>query len=114
MIGRQTILGAAVFLLLFALTLNDAGSADAKKRYSVRGLGATTCSKYLEDRNLDAKQSEQFAHWFTGFLTAYNWLKPDTYDIAARSTSRDGLCAISISTAGKIQSSESSMRCRVS
>ena len=84
MIGRQTILGAAAFLLLFALTLNDAGSADAKKRYSVRGLGATTCSKYLEDRNLDAKQSEQFAHWFTGFLTAYNWLKPDTYDIAAQ------------------------------
>jgi len=84
MVGKRMILGATAFLLLFALTLNDAGSADAKKRYSVRGLGATTCSKYLEDRNLDAKQSEQFAHWFTGFLTAYNWLQPDTYDIAAQ------------------------------
>ena len=82
MICKRKILGATVLLLLSALTLNDAGSADAKKRFSVRGLGATTCGKYLEDRNLEAKNSSQFAHWFTGFLTAYNWLQPDTYDIA--------------------------------
>jgi hypothetical protein len=84
MICKRKILGATVFLLLSALTLNDAGSADANKRFSVRGLGATTCGKYLEERNLDAKQSEQYAHWFTGFLTAYNWLQPDTYDISAQ------------------------------
>lgn len=84
MICKRKILGATAFLLLTALTLNDAGSADANKRFSVRGLGATTCSKYLEERNLDAKQSEQYAHWFTGFLTAYNWLQPDTYDISAQ------------------------------
>ena len=84
MIGKRQILGATAFLLLSVLTLNDAGSADANKRFSVRGLGATTCSKFLEERNLDAKQSEQYAHWFTGFLTAYNWLQPDTYDISAQ------------------------------
>jgi hypothetical protein len=82
MIGKRTILGATAFLLLSALAMNDAGSADANKRFSVRGLGATTCSKFLEERNLDAKGSEQYAHWFTGFLTAYNWLQADTYDIA--------------------------------
>lgn len=82
MIAKRKILGATAFLLLSALALNDAGSADANKRFSVRGLGTTTCSKYLQERNLDAKQSEQYAHWFTGFLTAYNWLQPDTYDIA--------------------------------
>ena len=84
MIGKRFILGATTFLLLSALALNDANSADAKKRFSVRGLGATTCSKYLEGRNLDAKQSEQYAHWFTGFITAYNWLQPETYDIAVQ------------------------------
>ncbi len=84
MICKRMILGATAFLLLSALALNDAGSADANKRFSVRGLGATTCSKFLEERNLDAKQSEQYAHWFTGFLTAYNWLQPDTYDISAQ------------------------------
>ena len=84
MIGKRTVLGAMALFLLSALTSNEAGSADANSRFSVRGLGATTCSKYLEERNLDAKQSEQYAHWFTGFLTAYNWLQPDTYDISAQ------------------------------
>ena len=84
MIPKRTILAAMAFLLLFGLTVNDADSADAKKRFSVRGLGTTTCSKYLEDRNLDAKKTIQYAHWFTGFLTAYNWLQPDTYDISAQ------------------------------
>jgi hypothetical protein len=84
MIGKRTILGATAFLLFSALAMHDAGSADANKRFSVRGLGATTCSKFLEERNLDAKGSEQYAHWFTGFLTAYNWLQPDTYDISAQ------------------------------
>ena len=83
MIGKRTILGAAAFLLFFALGMDDAGSADANKRFSVRGLGTKTCSKYLEERNLDAKQAElDYSNWFTGFITAYNWLKPDTYDIS--------------------------------
>jgi hypothetical protein len=82
MICKRTILGATAFLLLSALTLHDADSADANKRYSVRGLGTKTCSNFLSDRNLDAKQSEEYANWLTGFVTAYNWLKPDTYDIS--------------------------------
>ena len=84
MIGKRTVLGATALLLLFAFTAHEAGSADAKNRFSVHGLGVTTCGKYLQERNLDAKQSEQYAHWFTGFLTAYNFLQPDTYDIAAQ------------------------------
>jgi len=82
MICKRTILGATTLLLLSALTLHDADSADAKKKFSVRGLGTKTCSNFLSDRNLDAKQSEEYANWFTGFVTAYNWLQPDTYDIA--------------------------------
>jgi len=90
MIGKRNILGATAFVLLSALALNGAESADANKQFSVRGLGTTTCSKYLEERNRDATQSVKFAHWFTGFLTAYNWLKPDTFDIAPQYKS-DGL-----------------------
>jgi len=81
MVCKRKILGATAFLLS-ALTLNDAGSADVKKIFNVRGLGSNTCGKYLQERNLDAKQSEEYADWLTGFLTAYNWLQPETYDIA--------------------------------
>jgi len=84
MIGKRTVLGATALFLLSVLLPHEAGSADAKSRFSVRALGVTTCSKYLEERNLDAKDSEKYAHWFTGFITAYNYLQPDTYDIAAQ------------------------------
>lgn len=82
MIGKRMMAGATALLLFSGLAVGDVSGADANKRFSVRGLGATTCSKYLEERNLDSEGSEQYAHWLTGFLTAYNWLQADTYDIA--------------------------------
>ncbi|HUL07828.1 MAG TPA: hypothetical protein VLV76_16020 [Candidatus Acidoferrum sp.] len=82
MICKRILVGTTAFLLLCVLAANDAGSADAKKRFSVRGLGTKTCSGFLEDRNLHPKESEEYANWFTGFLSAYNWLQPDTYDIS--------------------------------
>ncbi len=81
MISRQTTLGAVVPFLLIALAANSAGSADAKRQFSVRGLGTHTCTEYLEARNQE-KETAEYANWLTGFFTAYNWLEPDTYDIA--------------------------------
>jgi hypothetical protein len=75
----------AAVVLVAGVALSEADAADKNNRYSVRGLGTTTCSKYLEKRNLNVEDSDQFANWFTGFLTAYNWLKPETYDIAPAS-----------------------------
>jgi len=84
MIGKRITLGAMAFLMLSALAMKDAGSADVKQRFSARGLGTNTCARYLQDRNdADAAaKSDRYVDWFTGFLTAYNWLQPDTYAIA--------------------------------
>ena len=64
-------------LMTPALPMQKSATASA-------ALARRPASKYLEDRNLDAKQSEQFAHWFTGFPRLTTALKPDTYDIAAQ------------------------------
>jgi|SRR5262249_9456992 len=85
MTDRRTALGAAVFFLLAAMATNNAGSADAKRQYSVRGLGTHACSEYLNASNQDENAAAQYADWLTGFFTAYNWLEPDTYDIAPAS-----------------------------
>ena len=77
MAKRVAFAGAAAILALSALASARSEAADQNARFSVRGLGTTTCTKYL-----DASESEEFVHWITGFLTAYNWLTPDTYDIA--------------------------------
>jgi len=82
MMIKRFVVSLTTVLVLLGVGLDGAVAADASDRFSVRGLGATTCSKYLEQRNLNVDDSVQYAHWLTGFLTAYNWLQPDTYDIA--------------------------------
>jgi hypothetical protein len=77
MIEKAAFVGVAAILSLSALASARSEAADKDARFSVRGLGTTSCTKYL-----DAAESEEFVHWITGFLTAYNWLTPDTYDIA--------------------------------
>jgi hypothetical protein len=79
---RQVIVGVAVAIVLLGQGAGGAAAADAKQRFSARGLGTTTCGKYLEARNLNAKDSLVYADWMMGFITAYNWLKSDTYDVA--------------------------------
>jgi hypothetical protein len=82
---REAALAAAAALLAAAGFGTKVGeAADIDNRFSVRGLGTTSCSVYLESRDNGAGESEPFAHWFTGFLTAYNWLQPDTFDISAQ------------------------------
>jgi hypothetical protein len=85
MLDRWPTVGLAAAVVIAALALDETAAADKNNRYSVRGLGTTTCGKYLEMRNLNVDESDQYANWLTGFLTAYNWLKPETYDIAPAS-----------------------------
>lgn len=82
MVSKYWVFAIGGCLIAAAIGSKSAGAADANDRFSVRGLGATTCGKYLENRNLNVNETDQYAHWLTGFLTAYNWLQPDTYDIA--------------------------------
>jgi hypothetical protein len=79
---KAALAGMAAILVLAAVGITRGEAADKNNRFSVRGLGTTSCSKYLEIRNLNNEESQEFVHWFTGFLTAYNWQEPDTYDIA--------------------------------
>ncbi len=81
--NREAALAAAA-LLAAGLGAAVGEAADADNRFSVRGLGTTSCGEYLELRGNDAGDSEPFAHWLTGFLTAYNWLQPETFDISAQ------------------------------
>lgn len=79
---RRLIAGALAAAMLLPSGWTGAAAADAKNMYKLRGLGAMTCSKYLEDRRTDLAGTESYADWLTGYLTAYNYLTPDTYDIA--------------------------------
>lgn len=83
MIGQRIALATLAFVVLPGFAANGVSAADAANRFSARGLGTKDCSIYLEARAAGLQESEPYAHWFMGFLTAYNWLEPDTYDVSA-------------------------------
>src|SRR5215470_3921479 len=82
MTRRQTAVGVAFAFLLVPVLTDSADSADAKRQFAVRGVGTHACSEYLKTSHDDEAGTTQYADWLTGFITAYNWLQPDTYDVA--------------------------------
>lgn len=79
---RTTIVAAALMAALLAPGSRPGVTADGANQYKLRGLGALSCARYLADRQGDSKAAEAYAHWFTGYLTAYNYFQPQTFDIA--------------------------------
>ena len=79
---RHIVAGVLAAALALPLGVPTAAAADAQSKYKLRGLGAMECSKYLEDRRADIKGTQSYADWFTGYLTAYNFMTAQTYDIA--------------------------------
>lgn len=82
MMDREAAVGAAILFLLIAVMGNSAASSDAKSQFAVRGVGTHACSDYLKASEDEEAKTTQYADWLTGFITAYNWLQPGTYDIA--------------------------------
>ena len=66
---RHIVAGILAAALALPLGVPTAAAADAQ-------------SKYLEDRRADIKGTQSYADWFTGYLTAYNFMTAQTYDIA--------------------------------
>jgi len=54
---------------------------DKDGAYAIQGGQATSCGKYMEARA--EKSVDAFAHtaFIAGYVTAYNRLTPETYDI---------------------------------
>jgi hypothetical protein len=80
--ARKTVVGAILAAALLSVTAPPGYAVDAKNKYKLRGLGAYSCAKYLEERRTDLKGTSRYADWITGYLTAYNFFQPQTFDIA--------------------------------
>ena len=75
---RVLFLGTA--LLVFGATVAEA--ADSKERFQAYGLGRLTCKRFVEACEAKKDDCQVVAPtWFEGYLTGFNALYPDTYDI---------------------------------
>jgi hypothetical protein len=69
-------LGAAL-----ALASLSAQAADSQSRYAAHGLGRLQCSRFVELCEKGAEECKLTSTWITGYLTAFNALNGDTFDI---------------------------------
>lgn len=56
-------------------------AADNNKNFAAKGLAALPCSAFVEERGKLSQTYGDSMAWLTGFITAYNYAAPDTYDI---------------------------------
>lgn len=71
--GMALALGGALILG------SGAGARDFQGEYKARGLGGDTCVSFLA---VPPEQRSLYYSWIAGYLTAYNYLVPDTYSVA--------------------------------
>jgi len=68
------------FILLLLLSGASHGR-DFEDSYAVYGAGAKTCSIYVRAMERGGPEQDYFIDWVIGYLSAFNVIMPDTYDI---------------------------------
>ena len=72
-----------MFVLLGVVILPlNALAADKDKNFAVKGLAAASCASFVEGREKSSQTYAEAMSWLTGYISAYNYLAPDTYDVA--------------------------------
>jgi len=61
---------------------------DFEEGYAVYGAGGESCKTYLKSMQTGQKQ-DYFIDWTIGYLTAFNVIMPNTYNILGESTFAD-------------------------
>jgi hypothetical protein len=66
-------------LMTFA-AISDARAGDKNSQY---GMLTDTCGEYAKDRAKN--RTLRYSSWIAGYVTAYNSVSPDTYNILGKS-----------------------------
>lgn len=69
-------------VLIAALFPLNSFAADKDKNFAVKGLAAASCSTFVAERDKKSPIYKEALSWLTGYISAYNYLTPDTYDVA--------------------------------
>jgi len=73
------ILAAIACLAFFA---SSALAATTDERYVIKGAGNGTCERFVTEREAQSQSYALFGGWLAGYITAYNQLTDETFDIA--------------------------------
>ncbi len=78
--AHRTCLGVLLLSGIVVLgTMETSWARDRDGEYKVRGLGADSCITFL---SVPVSERGLYYSWLAGYLTAYNYLVPETYSVA--------------------------------
>ena len=78
-----------VLVLFKSLFWQSVIARDFEDGFAVYGAGGKSCQVYLKSMKQGAKQQEYFIDWTIGYLTAFNVIMPNTYNILGESDFAD-------------------------
>ena len=84
----MSVLTRAAILFLFVLLcpLPGAEAADKDGEFALKGIGRLNCKQFVENRNQKSNRYFQFGGWIEGYITAFNQLTPETFDLLSFET----------------------------
>ena len=78
-----TIMKRVLLVLLIACSIPlNAWAADKDNNFGAKGIAALPCATFVEERKALTPLYGEAMAWLTGYLSAYNYLTPDTYAVA--------------------------------
>lgn len=64
---------------------------DMHQRHAVFGVGGESCGSYLKARSAGGNRFNAYYDWITGYLSAFNLIVANTYDILGEHRITDAL-----------------------
>lgn len=74
-----------LFMLLMLAATTPLQARDFEDNYAVFGAGAQPCSTYLLAVQKGGNEQDFFIDWLIGYLSAFNLIMPETYNILGES-----------------------------
>lgn len=66
---------------LLSLATPMALAADKDGAFALKGIGRLNCDQFIAAANDGSNRLYQFGGWLEGYVSAYNHLSPDTFDV---------------------------------
>ena len=70
-----------VLFIVLSLVMAVAEAKDFKQQFASYGIGSGSCQDYLDARADGGEIESQTIEWLAGYISAFNLIVSDTYDI---------------------------------
>lgn len=78
---RRFFISLMALICISMASLNPLLARDFEGGYAVYGAGGDSCRDYLKAMQKGGKELDYFVDWSVGYLTAFNVIMPETYNI---------------------------------